>query len=96
MGESAKTNEQPDAKETKLFLRKILKDKEHNREIEWTYNIEILQVHEEGHKSDINMHLLSVTLMKVSNLKIPGHTGMHRFWCEKIHVYPRRFDSATE
>ena len=39
---------------------------------------------EEGPKVEIHTEQLKKTLKKISNLKTPGHDGMHGFWLKKF------------
>ena len=84
-GSDTKTCQQPDAKETEGFLAKIWEPKKHNENADWINNItRELDGLEEGPKMEIHVDLLKTTLKRISNLKAPGHDGIHGFWFKKF------------
>ena len=84
-GSDTKTYQQPDAKETERFWTKRWQPKKHNENAEWINNItRELERFEEGHKTEIHIDLLKTTLNRISNLKTPGHDGIHGLWFKKF------------
>ena len=62
-GECPKTNQQPVAREAKLFWSKIWERRDHNRTAEWINNMEkYLQGREEGPKAKIHVDSLRAKL----------------------------------
>ena len=80
-----KTYQQTDARETERIWTKIWQPKKHNEKAEWindmTRELERLK---EGPKVEIYIELLKKTLKNISNLKTPGHDGVHGFWFKKF------------
>ena len=74
-----------DVKETERFGTKIWQPKKHYENAEWINNItRELEGLEEGPKTEIHIDLLKTTLKWISNLKAPGHDGIHGFCFNKF------------
>ena len=81
-GDDTKTYQQPDAKETEWFG---LGNQKHNEKAESINNMaRELEGLEEGPKAEIHIDLLKMRLKEISNLKTPGHHGIHDFWFKKF------------
>ena len=79
--ECTRTNQQPDAKETKQFWCKIWEQNEYNRTTEWINRMKKeLPKLEEDLEPEIYLESFRATLKKILNWKTPGNEDKHGFW----------------